>query len=60
MKKLIEFLKAAWVELKKVSWPGRKEIIASTVVVVIVGFLLMLYIGLIDFLLAKAVKFIFG
>lgn len=60
MKKLIEFLKAAWVELKKVSWPGKKEIIASTVVVVIVGFLLMLYIGLIDFLLAKAVKFIFG
>ena len=60
MKKLIEFLKAAWVELKKVSWPGRKEIIASTVVVVIVGFLLMLYIGIIDFLLAKAVKFIFG
>lgn len=60
MKKLIQFLKDAWVELKKVSWPGRKEIIASTVVVVIVGFLLMLYIGIIDFLLSKAVKFIFG
>ncbi len=60
MKKLIDFLKAAWVELKKVSWPDRKTIIASTIVVVIVGFLLMFYIGVIDFLLSKAVKFIFG
>jgi preprotein translocase subunit SecE len=60
MKKLIEFLKNAWLELKKVSWPGRREIIASTLVVVIVTIILMIYLGLIDFLLTKAVKIIFG
>jgi preprotein translocase subunit SecE len=60
MNKLIEFLKAAWVELKKVSWPGRKEVIASTIVVLLVTILLMIYIGTIDILLAKAVKLIFG
>jgi len=60
MNKLIEFLKAAWVELKKVSWPSQKEVIASTVVVVLVSLLLMLYIGVLDLLLSKLVKIIFG
>jgi len=59
MQKLITFLKIAWVELKKVTWPGKKEIIASTLIVLIMSLLLMFYIGLIDFLLAKAVGFIF-
>jgi len=59
MKRFIEFLKVAWLELKKVTWPGRKQILASTVVVIVVGFFLMLYIGILDFALAKAVKFIF-
>jgi preprotein translocase subunit SecE len=60
MKKLIEFLKEVWRELKNVTWPGRKEIIASTVVVVLVTVLLMIYLGVIDFSLAKLVKIIFG
>lgn len=60
MKKLVEFLKSAWLELKKVAWPGRKEIIASTLIVVIVAIVLMIYLGIIDFLLTKAVKIIFG
>ncbi len=60
MKKLIEFLKNAWLELKKVAWPGKKEIIASTLIVVIVTIILMIYLGVIDFLLTKAVKIIFG
>jgi preprotein translocase subunit SecE len=60
MKKLIDFLKNAWAELKKVTWPGKKEIIASTLIVVIVTIFLMIYIGLIDFVLTKAVRIIFG
>ena len=60
MNKLITFLRTAWLELKKVTWPGRKEILASTVIVVIVAIILMLYLGTLDFLLSKLVKFIFG
>ena len=60
MNKLITFLRTAWLELKKVTWPGRKEILASTAIVVIVAIILMLYLGTLDFLLSKLVKFIFG
>lgn len=60
MNKLIQFLKEAWRELKNVTWPGRKEIIASTVIVVLVTLLLMIYLGVIDFALAKLVKLIFA
>jgi len=59
MNKLMTFLRTAWLELKKVTWPGRKEILASTVIVIIVALILMLYLGTIDFLLSKAVKYIF-
>ncbi|HDT15413.1 MAG TPA: preprotein translocase subunit SecE [Firmicutes bacterium] len=59
MKKLIDFIRTSWLELKKVTWPGKKEILASTVVVILVGFFLMVYIGVVDFGLSKAVKFIF-
>ena len=54
-----EYHIAAVGELKKVTWPGKKEIIASTVIVLIVGIFLMLYIGVVDFGLSKVVKFIF-
>ena len=60
MQKLIQFVKDAWRELKNVTWPGRKEIIASTVIVVLVTLLLMIYLGVIDFALAKIVKLIFA
>jgi preprotein translocase subunit SecE len=60
MQKLIQFIKEAWRELKNVTWPGRKEIVASTVIVVLVTLLLMIYLGVIDFVLAKLVKLIFA
>ncbi len=60
MQKLIQFIKDAWRELKNVTWPGRKEIVASTIIVVLVTIVLMIYLGVLDFLLAKAMKLIFG
>ena len=53
------FLRTSWLELKKVTWPGKKEIVASTAVVLIVAVFLMVYIGLVDFVLSKAIQFIF-
>ncbi len=60
MQKLMKFLRTAWAELKKVTWPGKKEILASTAVVLIVAVILMLYLGTLDFLLSRLVKIIFG
>jgi preprotein translocase, SecE subunit, bacterial len=55
-----QFLKEAKVELKKVTWPTPKQTLASTAVVIIIVFIVAIYLGIIDFALAKLVKFILG
>jgi preprotein translocase subunit SecE len=50
------FLRQAKVELKKVKWPTRKELIASTVVVIVLTLLVSLYLGLVDLGLIKIIK----
>ena len=42
------FLNDVKVEMKKVSWPSRDELVTYTVVVIIVVFILSVYIGIID------------
>jgi len=60
MNKLIQFLKGAKAELKKVNWPTRKELIDSTKVVLLASFLLAAFIGLIDYGLSKLIKLFIG
>ncbi|GAK54311.1 preprotein translocase, SecE subunit [Candidatus Moduliflexus flocculans] len=48
MKKLLQFLKEARLELKKVSWPNRKEIIGATTLVVVLSVMAGLCLGLLD------------
>jgi len=55
-----QFLKEAKVELKKVTWPTPKQTLASTAVVIIIVFIVSIYLGIIDFVLAKLVKFVLG
>ena len=45
-------------ELKKVSWPSRRETMRLTLVVVVVSLIIGLYIGIIDILLTKGLEFI--
>jgi len=45
-------------ELNKVTWPTRKETIATTWVVVVIIFLISLYLGACDVVLAKLMKYI--
>ena len=56
MMKIVQFIKEAKVELKKVKWPTRKELIDSTKVVLITSFLLAAFIGGIDFLLSQLIN----
>lgn len=60
IQKVTQFLKEAKVELKKVVWPSPKQTLASTAVVIIIVFIVSIYLGIIDFALAKLVKFILG
>ncbi len=53
-----QFLKEARLELKKVKWPTRKELLASTAVVILLTLVMALYFGLVDFGLIKIIKII--
>ncbi len=56
----VQFLAQAKTELKKVTWPTRKQTLASTGVVMVIVAISSLYLGVIDLILAKLVKFILG
>lgn len=59
MKKLIRYLKESRLELKKVIWPSREEVLSSTKVVLISTAIFAIVLGLVDFLLVKGVDLIF-
>ena len=54
--KIVQFVKEAKIELKKVKWPTRKELIDSTKVVLATSLLLAAFIGGIDFLLSQLIS----
>ena len=58
--KVIQFLSEAKVELKKVTWPTPRQTLASTSVVIIIVFIVAIYLGIVDYVLAKLVKYILG
>jgi len=51
------FLVEAVQELKKVTWPNRKETLGTTGVVLFLVFVLAGYLGLVDFLLSNLVRY---
>ena len=55
MRKLFQFLKDARAELKRVSWPSRKELTGSTTLVITVSILAGLFLGILDVLFSRSV-----
>ncbi|MBI4766917.1 MAG: preprotein translocase subunit SecE [Deltaproteobacteria bacterium] len=53
-----DFLREVRIELKKVTWPSRKETIAATAMVILLSVLVAFFLGLLDVGLAKAVGII--
>jgi preprotein translocase subunit SecE len=53
-----DFLREVHIELKKVTWPSRKETIAATGMVIVLSILVAFFLGLLDVGLAKAVGII--
>jgi preprotein translocase subunit SecE len=58
--KIISFLKEAKIELKKVTWPTPKQTLASTSVVIIVVIIVSIYLGIVDFGVAKVIRLVLG
>jgi preprotein translocase subunit SecE len=56
IQKTVQFLREVRVETKKVTWPTRKETLASTVVVLVTTFIIAFFLGGVDLLLSKLVE----
>ncbi|OGM98802.1 MAG: preprotein translocase subunit SecE [Candidatus Yanofskybacteria bacterium RIFCSPHIGHO2_01_FULL_41_27] len=50
MEKITTFLKEVKVELSKVSWPTKKQMISYTLIVIGLSLFLALFLGLLDFI----------
>jgi preprotein translocase subunit SecE len=51
-----QFLSEAIIELKKVTWPGRKETIGATAVVIVLVIIISTFLGIVDLGLTKIVN----
>jgi preprotein translocase subunit SecE len=56
--KVTNFLREVKVELGKVTWSTRNELIASTAVVLVSVILMALFIGVCDFIFVRLINFI--
>jgi len=56
--KVKNFITEVTVELKKVSWPTKNELIGSTAIVIISVAILATYIGICDFIVSKAIHIV--
>ena len=55
-----QFLREVKVELKKVTWPSRKQTIGSTVVVLILVLLISIFLGVVDMGLSQLIRVVLG
>ncbi|CCH50518.1 preprotein translocase subunit SecE [Pseudodesulfovibrio piezophilus] len=56
VKEFVEFFEESKVEIKKVVWPTRKEIVTTSVAVLVVSIVIALYLGLVDLAFSKFVE----
>lgn len=54
--KIIDFLKEARFELKKVNWPSKEETIKYTSFVVFFSLLMALFLGILDFIFLQILQ----
>ena len=52
----LQFLREVKIELKKVTWPSRKQTVGSTVVVIILVMIISLFLGVVDIGLSTLVR----
>lgn len=56
VQKSIQFLREVKIELKKVTWPTRKQTIGSTVVVIVLVMVISLFLGVVDAALSSLIR----
>ncbi len=56
--KISQFFREVKIELKKVTWPTRKQTVSSTIVVIVLVFIISLFLGLVDFGLSSIIRLV--
>jgi preprotein translocase subunit SecE len=56
--KSVQFFREVKVELKKVTWPSRKQTMGSTVVVLVLVIIISLFLGVVDFGLSSLIQWV--
>ncbi|OAQ19979.1 preprotein translocase subunit SecE [Thermosulfurimonas dismutans] len=54
----LQFLKEVKVEFKKITWPSRKQTMATTAAVLSFTLFIAFYLGLVDLILSKIVQWL--
>jgi preprotein translocase subunit SecE len=58
IQKVTRFLKEVRFELKRVTWPSRKETIAGTAVVLVIVLITASFLGIVDIGLSRLIKMV--
>jgi len=56
--KVINYLKEVKLELSKVTWPKKNQVIKLTLIVFVISAIVAIYVGGLDFIFTKALEFI--
>ena len=59
IRRLKQFVIETWAELKKTSWPNRREVYGTTVVVIVTVLICAVYLYIVDLVLASGIKRLF-
>jgi preprotein translocase subunit SecE len=56
MDKIKQFLREAYSEMKKVSWPTREQTIQYTILVIVISILVAIFLGVLDYMFGSFIK----
>ena len=59
LRRFRQFVIDVWAELKKTTWPGRKEVYGTTLVVIVTVLICAFFLWIVDLLLNKGVEQVF-
>ncbi|MEJ5228105.1 preprotein translocase subunit SecE [Thermodesulfovibrio sp.] len=60
IKKIKNFFQEVKIEAKKVNYPKKEEVMASTWVVIVTVFIISFFLGIVDFVLSKIISSFIG
>ncbi|MGD9015586.1 MAG: preprotein translocase subunit SecE [Candidatus Omnitrophota bacterium] len=57
--KAINFIKEVRLQLIKVSWPTKTELVGATTVVIVITILIAIFVGIVDLMLSRILSWVF-